>query len=172
MATVACWGDPADVLTDIAACINTIVACDRVHYGTEGTGEGLECCDCLLRVEDGGWTPTDLTEGAVTLRRVGGRCLSFTMDVLVIYRTCWTVLDSQGNQIEADTTTQSAAVHALMWDAVRQLGCCTPGDGERNVPACARFVAATPDPPQGGCVGFTIRLRADFQVCDCPEEPS
>jgi len=153
------YPSPTAALAAIVECLAS--TCDRVHVGSIGSGQSLECCPgCLLRVETAGLRVPD---GQARSLAMLTRCQTMILDVVLNYRQCFTEFRQDGAKVRpiADLTTDGTALLQTWWDTLKKLACCAPLN--QNV----RFVSIADSAPEGGCAGWTMVLEVDVSVCAC-----
>lgn len=160
---------PTVALEAVEACLSVLST--RIHKGSEGSGETLDCCnddcrgDCdpLIRIETGGKNGKD---GLVPLHRLTrNRCTDVVMAITITYAECFTSFDGDGPDAAtiASTTDQGIGLVESWWDALMRLAGCSPDNQS------LRFLSAEDMAPSGGCAGWVLRLEAD--VCGRPINP-
>lgn len=149
---------PNAAIAAIVDCIAGLVDDDELHTGFTGTGENLDCCPRLLRVEHDGFRARD---GAVALTRTG--CRELVGDVVITYAECFRIMTEKGLPIPiAELTAKSNAMTAMAWQTMETLTCCHPTNQR------LRFVDSRPTPIVAPCAGWTIRLEVTLVHCGCP----
>lgn len=151
----------------IVTCLAPLA--DRVHTGSTGTGQTINCCSGddngkLLRVEDAGFRAP---EGAQPLARHG--CRTVITDITVTFAECFQSHTRDGGERSIEDLTADAMNRTVsVWDAFNMLSCCErdPVTG-LDAKHLIRFQASAHQPPEGGCVTWTMNLEADVYVCAC-----
>lgn len=152
------YTSPVEALTALGNCLGG--ACDRIHYGSFGSGETLPCCPtCLLRIETSGLRVRDgLPKSLVNVSR---GCKPLILDVVLNYRQCFALFT--GNSAKPRTidqlTAQGGEIIDSWWDALATIGCCP------TLNQAARFVTANDVAPDGQCAGWTMQLEIDVSLC-------
>lgn len=147
-----------DAIRDALA--TTFCQSAKVHLGSSGSGEVLNCCQekaCgLLRIETVDCRPKD-GEPAFS-----APCIAIVLTVNVIWRQCFQVFgkDPRNPPPVADLTKQGLSIVTSWWTAMTALKA-TQGTNQ-----LLRLVEAHDDPPAGGCAGWTMSLAADLRFCN------
>lgn len=162
---------PTAALRAVATCLAPMTR-RPIHVGLMDSGLTLDCCcdGCdgpLIRVESLTTRPKPNRAGAdgtVSLYRLSkNRCEDLILDLVVVYRACWTSFDGDGPEaVPVETATkQGTAFVDSWWKALGHLACCEASN------QFVRFQSAQDDAPDGGCAGWTMRLEADLGLCSC-----